>query len=337
MGLKPEPISDRPAFVLAIDGGGIRGIIPGMILENIRQSLGHEIYEAFDLISGTSTGGIIALGIGTDANNGRPYTPAEMVKMYVENGAAIFNAGFFSAVSRLWSPKYPSSGIEKTLQSYFGATMLSSARTALLISSYDLQGQLPFFFKSHLIHDDPSYDWPVWQVARATSAAPTYFPTFHLVRDQPKADYALVDGGICVNDPAVSALAEAHRIYPNAKGYNVVSIGTGDRADHITYDQCKSWGLMQWATKITTVILDSVEEATDYELKNMTGKELKYFRLQISPMKGPSPEMDNVSPQNLQALKDCAQAYINASDTQLRDVTQAIQLARGWSAIGAGK
>src|SRR5262249_22160867 len=56
MGLKPEPISDRPALVLAIDGGGIRGIIPGMILENIRQSLGHEIYEAFDLISGTSTG-----------------------------------------------------------------------------------------------------------------------------------------------------------------------------------------------------------------------------------------------------------------------------------------
>src|SRR5262249_57131964 len=114
-------------------------------------------------------------------------------------------------------PNCPSSGSEKTLQRYVGATMLSSARSALLTASYDLQGQLPFFFKSHMIQDDPSYDWPVWQVARATSAAPTYFPAFHLVRDQPKADYALVDRGICVNDPAISALAYAHTIHPNAK------------------------------------------------------------------------------------------------------------------------
>src|SRR5262249_56189362 len=119
-----------------------------------------------------------------------------MVKMYVENGAAIFNAGFVSGCARLWSPKCPSSGIEKTLQRYFGATMLSSARTALLISSYDLQGQLPFFFKSHMIQDDPSYDWPVWQVARATSAAPTYFPPFHLVPDQPHPAYTLVPAAI---------------------------------------------------------------------------------------------------------------------------------------------
>jgi uncharacterized protein len=336
MGLRPENIADRPAVVLAIDGGGIRGIIPAMILESIRQALGREIHEAFDLISGTSTGGIVALGLGTGANNGQPYTPGQMVQLYVDNGAAIFKAGFLSLVSRLWRPKYPSSGIEQTLQKFFGATMLSSARTSLLISSYDLQGQLPFFFKSHRIPDDPSFDWPVWQAARATSAAPTFFPAFHLFRDQPKADYALVDGGIAVNDPAVSAYAEARRVYPNAKGYVVVSVGCGDRSDHITYQQCKNWGLLQWATKITTVILDSVEEATDYELHNMQGSELTYFRLQVSPMAGPSPDMDNVSSKNLQALKDCAQAYINANAASLQAVTKAIKLARGWDAKGAG-
>jgi patatin-like phospholipase/acyl hydrolase len=337
MGLQPENITNRPAVVLAIDGGGIRGIIPAMILENIRQALGCAIHEAFDLISGTSTGGIVAVGMGTGANNGQPYTPGEMVQLYVDHGPEIFKSGIFSLVSRLWRPKYPASGIEQTLQKFFGATMLSSARTALLISSYDLQGQLPFFFKSHRIPDDPSYDWPVWQVARATSAAPTYFPAFHLLRDQPKADYALVDGGIAVNDPAVSAYAEARKVYPNAKGYVVVSIGCGDRADNITYQQCKSWGLLQWATKITTVILDSVEEATDYELRNMTGRELTYFRLQISPMVGPSPDMDNVTAKNLQALKDCAQAYIDANAANLQAVVKAIQLARGWAAKAAGK
>jgi hypothetical protein len=84
------------------------------------------------------------------------------------------------------------------------------------------------------------------------------------------------------------------------------------------------------------VILDSVEEATDYELHNMQGSELTYFRLQVSPMAGPSPDMDNVSSKNLQALKDCTQAYINANAASLQAVTKAIKLARGWDAKGAG-
>jgi len=338
MGLQPEDIKDRPALVLAIDGGGIRGIIPGLILESIREALGHELHEAFDLISGTSTGGILALGIATGVNQGVPYTPRQLVQMYIDNGAAIFNASWLSFVTRLWRPKYRARGIEQTLQKYFGAAELSSARTALLICSYDLHGQRPFFFKSHRIPGDASYNWPVWQVARATSAAPTFFPAVRLVREQPrKEDYALVDGGICVNDPSVSAYAEARRVYPNAKGYVVVSIGTGDRADHITYKQCKNWGLLQWATRIASVMMDSVEESTDYELSAMTGKTLTYFRLQISPLAGPEPDIDNVTPKNLEALKDAAQAYINANEDKLKQVTEAIQMARGWAAKRAQK
>jgi uncharacterized protein len=76
--------------VLAIDGGGIRGIIPAVILSEIQKRLGMDLYKCFDLISGTSTGGIIALGIGTECHKGQPYSPSELLSLYVENGAAIF-------------------------------------------------------------------------------------------------------------------------------------------------------------------------------------------------------------------------------------------------------
>src|SRR5439155_364200 len=82
--------------VLSIDGGGIRGIIPAVILGALRTGVGRELHEVFDLIGGTSTGGIIALGIGTPASNGRPYRPAELVDLYVSRGPEIFQKGIFT-------------------------------------------------------------------------------------------------------------------------------------------------------------------------------------------------------------------------------------------------
>jgi uncharacterized protein len=76
--------------VLAIDGGGIRGIIPATILSEIQKRLARDLVEVFDLIAGTSTGGIIALGIGTRCKDDGPYSPSELVDLYVQNGPAIF-------------------------------------------------------------------------------------------------------------------------------------------------------------------------------------------------------------------------------------------------------
>ena len=76
--------------VLSIDGGGIRGIIPARILADLRRRVGRDLHEVFDLISGTSTGGIIALGIGTRANSGLPYAPYQVLALYAEYGRNIF-------------------------------------------------------------------------------------------------------------------------------------------------------------------------------------------------------------------------------------------------------
>jgi len=162
--------------VLSIDGGGIRGVIPATILQQLASQIKQPLHQVFDLIAGTSTGGIIALGIGTAANNGGPYSPDELLELYVEHGPTIFKKSWYTAIKSWLRPKYSPRALEETLRAYFKQTDLRSALTPLLISSYDLQSQLPFFFKSHKIAADPAYNWKLTDAARATSAAPTFFP-----------------------------------------------------------------------------------------------------------------------------------------------------------------
>jgi uncharacterized protein len=194
--------------VLAVDGGGIRGIIPAVILGALQARLKQELWRCFDLIAGTSTGGIIALGIGTRTrcNNGQPYSPGQLVDLYVQNGPAIFpQIPVWTWLRQFLRPKYSPDALEATLKKFFQDARFSSALTPLLVSSYDLQSQLPFFFKSHRIASDPSYDWAVTSIARATSAAPTFFPPLHLSTG--REEYTLVDGGVFVNNPSVAAYA----------------------------------------------------------------------------------------------------------------------------------
>jgi patatin-like phospholipase/acyl hydrolase len=319
--------------VLAIDGGGIRGIIPAIILSEIHKRLGAELYRSFDLISGTSTGGIIALGIGTQCNKGGPYSPIELADFYVEKGPFIFKRDWFTWIKNWGRPKYSPDALEVTLVEFFGGTRFDTALTPLLISSYDLQGQLPFFFKSHRIAHDPRYNWPAVSIARATSAAPTYFPPLQLTRNG--ESYTLVDGGVFVNNPAMAAYAEARALYPEATEFIVVSAGTGNRQDQITYQQAKTWGLLQWARQIPPVFMDSVSEAVDYELKSMPA--CTYYRLQVENLHPASPGMDDATPQNLANLQTVAAKYVASISRQLDAICAALAEGRGSDVPGTGR
>lgn len=319
--------------VLAIDGGGIRGIIPAVILSEIQKRLGTDLYRCFDLISGTSTGGIIALGIATQCNQGQPYSPAQLLNLYVENGPAIFKKNFLTSARNLIGPKYSPDALQSTLVRFFGQTELKSALTPLLVSSYDLQGQLPFFFKSHRIAAKPEYNWPVVSVARATSAAPTFFPPLHLTRNG--EDYALVDGGVYVNNPAMAAYAEARALYPDAAQFMVVAVGTGNRQDQISYDEAKRWGLLGWAKQIAPVFMDSVADAVDYELRSMPG--CTYNRLQIENLAPASADMDDASPQNLASLQAVAKTYIASVSGHIDAICAELAEGRGSDMPGTGR
>lgn len=299
--------------VLSIDGGGIRGIIPAVILDAIQQRLGREPYQTFDLIAGTSTGGIITVGIGTACNNGKPYSAKQLIDLYVQNGTAIFHKNFLTPLRELLRSKYSPAGLEAVLARFFGDTQFKSAFTPLLVSSYDLQSELPFFFKSHKICLSEDYNWPVRDIARATSAAPTFFPPLHLIghkHDSPhsKLDYALVDGGVFVNNPSMAAYVEARKLYPPPSRFVVVSVGTGDRQDKITYAHAKAWGLVRWAKHIVPVLMDSVSEAVDYELHSLP--ECTYYRLQVPHLPKDASDMDNVAPENIANLQQLAKDYL---------------------------
>ena len=319
--------------VLSIDGGGIRGIIPAAILSEIRKRLGKELWQTFDLIAGTSTGGIIALGLGTACNSGKPYTPDQLLKLYLQSGSTIFKKSWLTPLRELLAPKYSPDGLEYTLAKFFQATEFCTALTPLLISSYDLQRQQPFFFKSHLIAARPDYNWKVTDIARATSAAPTYFPPKHLTRGMD--DYALVDGGVYVNNPAMAAYVEARLLYPDAARVIVVSVGTGDRQDGITYAQANKWGLLGWAKQIVPVLMDSVSEAVDFELTTLP--ECTYYRLQPLNLPLSAGPMDNVAPENLDALQSIAKNYVTAQSSLLDKISDELRPGRGSNMPGIGR
>lgn len=229
-------------------------------------------------------------------------------------------------------PKYSPDSLEAVLAQFFGDTQFDAAVTPLLISSYDLQGQLPFFFKSHKIAADPNYNWNATDIARATSAAPTFFPPLHLVRGN--EDYALIDGGVFVNNPAMAAYAEARSLYPGSERIMVVSVGTGDRQDQITYASAKDWGLVGWAKQIVPVFMDSVSEAVDYELKALPG--CTYYRLQLPDLQEASSDMDDVTPENLANLQTVARDYVSLSSNVLDTICTELKQGRGGNMPGTG-
>jgi uncharacterized protein len=168
--------------ILAIDGGGMRGVIPATVLMEMEKRTGKAAAGLFDLIAGTSTGGILALGLAKPGADGRPeYTAGDLRELYFEHGAVIFpHPGFpvtlWNTVKRPFADKYSASGIEGVLQQYFGDARLREACCDLLIPSYEIQLRQPWFFRSNRARTNGAYDFALRDVGRATSAAPTYFP-----------------------------------------------------------------------------------------------------------------------------------------------------------------
>jgi patatin-like phospholipase/acyl hydrolase len=220
--------------ILSIDGGGIRGIIPAMLLAEIERRTQRPIASLFHLVAGTSTGGILALGLTVPRGAGRPpYTAQQFVDMYAQKGRRIFHRSFWRkllAVDNLAWKKYSCAGMEQVLLEYFGDSRLRDAVTDVLIASYEIERRLPFFFRSTNARQFPGYDFPARHVARATSAAPSYFEPMRLLSGIASQRYTLIDGGVFANNPAACALVEARATYPDASAYLVVSLGTGSAA-----------------------------------------------------------------------------------------------------------
>src|SRR5215208_1254371 len=161
-----------PAFkVLAIDGGGIRGIIPAFVLAAIEELTQRQIYELFDLVAGTSTGGIIALGVTKPgAGDKADKTARDLIELYEQEGDSIFPSSFLHGLhlGAIRGSKYEAKGIDATLRKHFGDVRLKDALKPVLIPTYDIEKQRPIFFKSRKARARPDDDLPMREVARAT-------------------------------------------------------------------------------------------------------------------------------------------------------------------------
>jgi predicted acylesterase/phospholipase RssA len=327
--------------VLAVDGGGIRGAIPARVLQGIESKLGRPVCELFDVVSGTSTGGIIALGLTKPEGTSRKpaYAASDLLDLYTQDGSKIFPHSLGRRVltgDGLIDDRYPVGPLEALLQQKFGETKLSEALTELVIPSYDLSGPAPFFFKRTYARDQThTWDVDMWRVARATSAAPTYFEPAELPQFEHEDDHALVDGGVFANNPAVSAYAEALSLYPAGVEVLVVSVGTGqapatepgETGGPISYEEAQHWGLVKWARPLLHVVLDGVAKTVDYELTQILGQQgdgqPRYFRLE-SPLPTASAAMDDVSSKNIERLVADAETLLGTESDKVEQICTAL-------------
>jgi len=306
--------------ILAIDGGGIRGVIPAMLMAEIEKRTGKRIAELFDLITGTSTGGILALGAVKPAGKAKgkkdkPYYRAEeLLALYETEGGRIFYRSPWRSVMSLGAAldeKYPTEGIESVLQEYFGETMISEAIADVIIPSYEIEKRTPFFFKSRKAQQNTADDFPMWQAARATSAAPSFFEPIRIKKKS--ASYALADGGVVANNPAMCAYAEVKRIYPSVDDMLIVSLGTGDPTRPIPIADAMNWGFAQWLVPLVSLFLDGMGDSVDYQLRQLLPdtKEgpARYYRLQPLLAEG-SDNIDDASRTNIRVLKMISDDYI---------------------------
>lgn len=311
--------------VLSIDGGGIRGVIPAAVLAEIELRTGRLVPELFDLVAGTSTGGIIALGLTMPGPTGAPrWRASDLLGLYRREGGQIFSRSVWQRIRTaegVLDEKYPADGLEAALLRYFGEARLRDSLTRVLVPAYELERRKPFFFRSSRAAADPTYDFFTREVARATSAAPTYFEPPELVNDADGQRYALVDGGVFANNPSMCAYAEILAEDREADVL-VVSLGTGQLNRPIHYADAKDWGLLGWARPILDVVFDGVSDTTDYELEQLLGPE-RHVRLQIE-LVGASDDLDDATPENVANLERKAQELIVEHDEDIARLCAAL-------------
>lgn len=239
---QPWP-ADRPFRILALDGGGIRGVFSAAYLAEIERRFlgGRPIAMCFDMIAGTSTGGIIALALG------QGMSASAALKIYEERGEKIFPSA--KGIGKLctllkWAsrPKHNQSVLKDQLLQIFGERLLDDAKTRLVIPSFEGRFGEPFLYKTPH-HPDYQKDRhkKFAHVALHTSAAPSYYPG---VNDD---GYVMIDGGLWANNPIMNAIVDTLACFEvERENVRVLSIGTGDSTFTVD-EKSRRGGALHWA------------------------------------------------------------------------------------------
>lgn len=269
--------ADPPVFrVLALDGGGIRGIFTASFLATTEQLARRPIADFFDLIVGTSTGGIIALAIALGI-------PARRIlDLYLDTGPRIFRSPCRARM--LLRPKYRNDDLARVLWQTFGDRTLNDTIVPVCIPSYELTSSYPRIWKDDHVVDSPDGGrTPAWQVALATSSAPIYFPGVTVGHGD-----SHVDGGLYANNPSLIGLTEAVRYFGQPLDQvRILSVGAGERAERIPFEQARQMGVWQWKTALYEHMLIA-QARNAHEIARRLLSPDRYLRINL-PLEHPYP------------------------------------------------
>lgn len=254
--------------ILSLDGGGIKGLFSAAVLAHVEEDCKVNIVDHFDLITGTSTGGIIALGLGMGM------MPIDIVKLYVEMGPAIFSQKNWRKKCWRWlrgwiANKYDNEPLKESLRNCFGEHALGESKKRLVLPSYNLGDDDVYLFKTpHHQRLRRDSKVPAWKVALATCAAPTFFPAFKEV------DHVrLIDGGIWANNPTLVGIAEAVSMLGIPLGViKVLNLGTTDEVKHRPGNLDRG-GLWQWKKAAVDVIMRGQSIGAYTQAQHLIGKD----------------------------------------------------------------
>jgi patatin-like phospholipase/acyl hydrolase len=319
----------KKVTILSIDGGGIRGIIPAVILNYIEEGLQKKtgdpnvvLADYFDMIAGTSTGGILTCFYLLPERK-----PAkEAIDIYALYGKDIFKKHSFNPWGLL-EEKYKHKGLEAILLKTLGDTKISEVKKRCLITAYDMEQRKAIIFtdKDALAGDIRNYY--LRDIARATSAAPTYFEPAE-INSLGQATSHLIDGGIYANNPTLCAWIEAYKSdfgfckNPVANDLFIVSVGTGKVKKKYKYTKAKDWGLINWALPMLDVLLSASAEVVHYQMRQLfsiKGCTGKYKRLEPD-LGNATPEMDDVSDENIKNLREAGGSFVLGNVDKLNEI-----------------
>jgi patatin-like phospholipase/acyl hydrolase len=330
--------------ILSLDGGGIRGVITTRLVSEIEKRTGRRICDLFDLVVGTSTGGMLGTALvapqhraepvldlgGNSAFQEGPYSGAFLQDLYSNHGRDIFPKSVWRTIKSLngvAGVKYSADGFEAIAQHMFGDQRLRDTVQDLVATSFDTQGMVPYLFKTTRARQHSEQrDHYLRDVVRGTSAAPSFYPPMLLIESPKKGGGApksmtLVDGGVFANNPSMVALTEAMSNGQSRENVVLCSIGTGAHDDRgYQYDKIKGWGEVHWLLPLMHIAADGQSAAAEYQVKQMLQHEIakplrRHFRFNTRIVHG-STSMDDVSKANVDGLLQDAETILQ---TQAED------------------
>ncbi|MBI4184945.1 MAG: patatin-like phospholipase family protein [Proteobacteria bacterium] len=330
--------------ILAVDGGGIRGIIPATITEFIERETGRSASQLFDMFIGTSTGAILTAGLVTPTERGgrvvRRYGAREIMRIYRNLGSQVFQDAdlatvleplekpnplkakkMIESIQRLHEPLHSVRNLERLLGEQYGDITMKDVLKRLLLTTYDLQSRSPLVFDS-AEHKNRK----VAKVVAASAAAPAFFAPVRMPRAGGQR-YLLTDGGVCLSNPALHACIVAMSEGVRKEDMVVVSIGTGHAQSPGVGDDIENWGPWQWMLRmgLLDVMFDAMADAADQQLALLLGA--NYHRLQVA-LPPEDVHLDDGSAAYVDRLHNYTQAFINddlSGGGRLRRVIEAVR------------